>query len=551
LIQSIASLLDLEHRADPLQPPFPASLDPEAQIQYILNTTGESLRHRDLAFSAMDASDREFLARNLEAFVADLIASSSEKREISAPAENVYKGRSGGSEAPKMNRDLRMMQLAHDIDFQALLKSAALLAALGHPPFLSALEASLAGLPPRPDFRVKGIGGPVLYFEETPLGRIAIGGEGANYYSLDAAVIIDLGGDDVYADAGGAKGSAAPVTVVIDLGGDDQYAATAFVSQGSGFMGTAILIDKSGDDTYTGAPLSQGAGVMGVGILVDYDGDDRYFGQELAQGIGFWGFGLLLDTGGADRYHSHLFAQGVGGPKGVGLLVDIKGPDAYLATGKHRGTYGSKGIFSGFSQGFGFGFRGYTSGGIGVLIDAEGQDKFRAGNFSQGGGYFFGLGILKNAGREDDVYLGSRYGQGFSAHSAMGILIDDGGNDRYSGQVGALQGAAWDKGAAALIDKSGDDLYDTELQFFSQGAAAHNGFSLFLDQSGTDRYRFQDGDKIGGNHYHGGISLSFFIDSGGGEDQYNGSLGKNGATSLSGEYGIMADLDYDLGKTGR
>jgi len=531
LIQATALLLDEGVEASQIQTLYPGSRDTAAHFQFVKTTINSARHHRNLAFSKLTASERQFLTRHLEGFVAGLIASSV------GPEKD---------DEPEMQNNLRIMRLAHHVDYTELLKSAMLLGALGDKEWLSGFETSLADFHPEASIAVKGVQGEVLYFEDTPFGQMVVGGRGVNRYDLDAAVIIDLGGSDFYANAAAAGTPHSPVSLVIDFNGDDQYGATAPVSQGAGFLGTGILIDVRGDDIYAATALSQGAGLMGIGILADYGGNDQYFGQELTQGIGFWGLGLLLDVSGGDRYHSHLFAQGVGGPKGAGLLMDVKGGDAYNAFGKYQSTYGSRGIFSGFSQGFGFGFRGYTSGGIGALIDSSGQDRFQAGNFSQGGGYFFGLGILKNSDDDDDVYVGSRSGQGFSAHSALGILIDDGGNDHYSGQVGALQGAAWDKGAAALIDKSGDDLYRADLQFFSQAAAAHNGFAIFIDQSGTDEYFFQNENKIGGNHYHGGSSFSFFIDNGGEPDRYNGRLEKNNTATLSGEYGIMSDLDHDI-----
>ncbi len=531
LIREMAILLDEDNGVtrEPVQ--YPKSENPEIHFQFIKATVDSALVYRDLAFSALGEPEQLFLAAHIKDLVDGLIASSS--------------GDSKDDES-EMQTSFKMMQLAHDIDYTALLKSAEILAALTDRKWLAAFRTSLMGFHPEEPVLVKGVKGEVLYHDKCSAGQLVVGGHGVNWYDLDAAVIVDVGGNDFYANGAGAASRQCPISMVMDFNGDDQYGATAVISQGSGFLGVGILIDMQGDDIYTGTAFSQGTGLMGAGILVDEGGDDRYFSQELSQGLGFWGLGLLVDAGGRDRYQSHLLAQGVGGPKGVGVLLDVKGDDTYYATGKYQSSYGSNGVFSGLSQGFGFGLRGYTSGGIGALIDANGQDRFEAGNFSQGGGYFFGMGVLKNSGNGDDVYIGSRYGQGFSAHSALGILIDDGGDDWYSGQVGALQGAAWDKGAAALIDKKGDDLYDARMQFFSQAAAAHNGFSIFIDQSGTDQYFFQDENKIGGNHYHGGSSLSFFIDNGGDPDQYNGSLEKNNTITLSGEYGIMGDLDHDI-----
>ena len=148
------------------------------------------------------------------------------------------------------------------------------------------------------------------------------------------------------------------------------------------------------------------------------------------------------------------------------------------------------------------------------------------------------MGIIRNFGAGDDSYTASRYGQGASAHSAAGILIDDGGNDEYNGYHIALQGAAWDLGMAALVDKNGNDKYHG-ANGFSQAASSHNGMAFFIDDAGIDQY-FGDQAQAENNDYHGGSSLSFFIDGGGDHDIY--SSGLNNSVTTHGEYGIRSDL---------
>ena len=36
------------------------------------------------------------------------------------------------------------------------------------------------------------------------------------------------------------------------------------------------------------------------------------------------------------------------------------------------------------------------SGGVALLYDGGGKDRYEAGNFSQGGGYYFGIGMLSS-----------------------------------------------------------------------------------------------------------------------------------------------------------
>jgi len=94
-----------------------------------------------------------------------------------------------------------------------------------------------------------------------------------------------------------------------------------------------------------------------------------------------------------------------------------------------------------------------------VLYDGAGKDRYEAGNFSQGGGYYFGIGMLRDAGTENDVYIGSRYNQGFAAHEAIGFFEEMGGDDLYTTRQAVAQGVSWDETITAFIDHAGDDQF--------------------------------------------------------------------------------------------
>ncbi len=412
----------------------------------------------------------------------------------------------------------RLLALATKLDYASLIRAGQHLARLAHPDWLADFRRALAQLPDS-GLKLEKVRGELLLILDTPAGRLIVGGEGDNIYeNPEAALIFDLGGNDFYQGNAGGATPGRPLSLLVDFAGDDEYAATSDAAQGSGVFGVGLLLDLAGNDVYTGARFTQGSGLLGVGLLADLAGDDLYLAREYAQGAALWGLGLLLDESGDDQYRATLLAQGMGGPKGLGLLLDRAGEDRYHASGHHPGTYGSEGIFSGFAQGMGLGFRPYTAGGLGLLRDGAGRDHYRAGNFSQGGGYFFALGILHDAGGQADDYLASRYGQGFAAHSAAGLLLEDGGDDIYRGFVGALQSAAWDLSNTALVDAGGNDEYHG-ARFFSQAAAAHNGLALLWDRDGADRYHFPSPEKVTANHYHGGHSLSLWLDLGQGEDR--------------------------------
>src|SRR5438552_10922418 len=146
-------------------------------------------------------------------------------------------------------------------------------------------------------------------------------------------------------------------------------------------------------------------------------------GQEQCQGVAMAGAGVLVDGSGDDLYTGVRFCQGVGFAGGVGALIEKGGNDRYVCTGRYDSEYGEPGLFSGWGQGVGFGFRQIASGGIGILYDLAGDDVYEAGNFSQGGGYFYAWGILRDdAG--NDRYIGSRYAQGWAAHQAVGTFLE-------------------------------------------------------------------------------------------------------------------------------
>ena len=523
-----AGLLDITISPAPID----ANLSGQSQpyLDHILKIVNTALEFRQKAFEQLSEEE----VRYLEEQLIELFDRFSDSYYIERPGDL-------GDRA----HNQKIFELAQKIDFSSLFKSALTLAALTDPLLLSSLKDVLMAETRSPINLVEGVSGDVIYTLSSKAGPVIIGGPGRNIYKTSAAVIIDLGGDDLYTAEAGRVHGGQQISAIFDLSGNDEYLATEIFAQGAGILGVGLLYDLAGDDLYVGTGFSQGCAVFGIGMLGDLDGNDRYFGEEFNQGVAFWGAGILLDAKGNDYYQSSLFAQGVGGGKGFGALLDNAGDDFYFAGGRDKSSYGTSGIFKGSSQGLGIGFRGYVSGGIGLLLDGEGDDSFWAGNFSQGTGYYFGLGIIRNFGSGDDTYSASRYGQGASAHSAAGILIDDEGNDRYNGYHVALQGAAWDLGMAALVDKKGNDAYRGS-NGFSQGASSHNGMAFFIDEAGIDQY-FGDQAQADNNDYHGGSSLSFFIDAGGDHDIY--SSGFNNSITMNGEFGIRADLEDNMETT--
>ena len=59
------------------------------------------------------------------------------------------------------------------------------------------------------------------------------------------------------------------------------------------------------------------------------------------------------------------------------------------------------------------------AGGLGALLDVDGDDVYEAGNFSQGLGYWYGTGVLWDGGG-DDRFESVYFTQGSGAHFAIG-----------------------------------------------------------------------------------------------------------------------------------
>jgi len=356
----------------------------------------------------------------------------------------------------------------------------------------------------------------LLVARDTPAGRVEIWGRGATRHVDRCAFCFDFAGDDVWLDCAGRADLDHPVSIAVDWSGNDVYSGTSPFNEGAALGGIGVLIDRDGDDEYVARTWSQGCGVAGFGMLVDHAGRDLFHGQEECQGVGLAGAGVLVDEGGDDLYTGARFCQGVGFAGGVGALVDKGGDDRYVCTGRYDSEYGEPGVFSGWGQGVGFGFRDVASGGIGILHDLAGKDVYEAGNFSQGGGYFYAWGILRDdAG--DDRYVGSRYAQGFAAHQAVGTFLEGGGNDLYQSHSSVADGLSWDESSVLFHDLSGDDTYETSG--FSLASAAHNAMVLFLDDGGADKYADVPAHAAS-NDYHGGHSFALFVDRGGGDDRY-------------------------------
>jgi hypothetical protein len=402
--------------------------------------------------------------------------------------------------------------------------------------------AALAALAPKIGRAAADGRAGLLVARDTPAGRVEIWGAGDTRHTTRCAFRFDFAGDDDWLDCAGRADLAQPVSIAVDWGGDDAYGGTSDFDQGGALGGVGVLMDRDGDDQYVARTWSQGCGVAGFGLLVDHAGRDVYHGHDECQGVGLAGAGVVVDDAGDDLYTGARFCQAVGLAGGFGALVERSGDDRYVCTGRYDSEYGEPGLFSGWGQGVGFGFRHVASGGIGALHDLSGRDVYEAGNFSQGGGYFYAWGILRD-GAGDDRYVGSRYAQGFAAHQAVGTFLECGGADRYQSHSTVADGLAWDEASVVFHDMGGDDVY--QQSGFSLASAAHNAMVLLLEDGGADRYAGRPGHAAS-NEYHGGRSFALFVDRGGADVYVGEDAGEwNDRSAVRDDGAYFVDLPKD------
>lgn len=458
-----------------------------SHLEYITKVLRLTEQLNDRAFAKLSSSEKKFLENNIDEI-------SNRFMETIYVHEDTFVGRK--------NRFYDFSQIINKVSIQDLQRSLLFLTSHFNEAYFKRLAKDLSKnrLP---------------LVKKTSNGLIVIAGKENNdhtkYSRERVALLIDLGGDDIYRDNSG---------ILVDLNGNDRYEASLSWILGAARMQTSLFMDLEGDDTYECGVHCLGSSFLGAVFFADLKGNDTYSSQVYSQGTSFSGVSLFLDAQGNDKYRSFGFSQGVGIAGGYGFMLDKDGNDVYQSLGIRPSAYGDAGQFESWSQGVGLGLRFFISGGIGVLYDKRGNDIFEAGTFSQGGGYANGWGALINDGTENDIYKGMRYTQGFTAHSAIGTFIDVGGDDQYHSLSVVGEGMAWDLSATLFEDKSGKDRYQTGAHCL--GAASHSSYAFFFDHKGLDTYvgvELPAAQAIP-NDYHGGKSLGYFLDSGGEEDIY-------------------------------
>ena len=412
-------------------------------------------------------------------------------------------------------------------------------------------------------------------------GRICIGTPGDDIYQGDFAVLIEPGGDDHYVNCriGAAYGKSTPelgdgwLGFFVDLEGDDLYECSdVSISLGAAVMGIGAFYDLGGgDDRYFAGSCTLGAAMGGVATFYDDGGSDYYSGKVYTMGAAGFGIGLMVDDSVADApefdtaegndgaidnyetgesevnthglmdndyYTAWANSQAFARPRGIALCINKRGNETYHAGGVylHAPLFADR--YQSFSQGFAIGERGIDwAGGIAMLIDYDGNDRYLGDIYNQGVGYWYGAGLLWDGGG-NDTYEMTQYGQGSGIHLAIGGLVDVSGSDAYLMHSGLGQGSSHDLAASILHDRGGNDRYHGNTT--CNGGSLTGSVSMCIDRSGDDTYAGRPGNSI--NYADNRrINIGLLIDTGGGDDEYMGVMDDD-TVWRQGNIGLGADV---------
>jgi hypothetical protein len=381
--------------------------------------------------------------------------------------------------------------------------------------------------------------------KNTSLGYMVIGtmGEDIHEYGFDngqtVCFILDPAGNDTYG-INLCTGYRSPFYLLADLAGNDVYRNPKPAAMFCSAIGCGYSLDLGGDDLYQTGDFSF-ASFAGLNLHIDAAGEDIYRSGLFSQGASMFGVSLLLDGSGNDSYQATVSGQGFGSTHGAGALLDLGGADIYSLGGKYFHEPLMPLDYITLGQGMGLGLRPDIAGGLGLLYDKQGNDKYLGGVYAQGSGYWYATGALIDDGG-NDVYNTVYYPQGSGIHLACGFLLDGAGDDAYYSRHGPGQGAGHDWGLGMLIDEAGNDAYSIEG---GNGLGLTNSVGIFVDKSGDDRYERNNPQNYGNAtqaRSAGGIGL--FLDAGG-QDAYPDSLKANDSTWQNGTFGVGRDINLN------
>lgn len=343
---------------------------------------------------------------------------------------------------------------------------------------------------------------PVVWRTETTHGTVLVDttGNDNHHVVIHPLLLLDVGGNDRYELGGAAPAPMPGIRVLMDHGGDDHYRAMApGAGPSSAVMGYGLLWDTLGDDQYEAGWLAQGAAVLGLAWHMDDAGHNTYLATGMAQAFSVGGDALLIGSLGNDSYTSQTLSQGTAGPGGLSLLLDPGGNDHYQLRSDQlvlsSAQLPDRNASLGQGMGFGWSDSGEElsaipgwAGGVAALIDADGNDTYRADVFAQGAGLRHGVGLLLDLAGSNHFHA-AWYAMGSAAHQAVGVLWSAGGlADQYQVSHVTSMGAGHDASVGMLLDAGGRDHFS--LGDLGLGASHDGGHGVFIHFGAQACYRF-------------------------------------------------------------
>lgn len=287
--------------------------------------------------------------------------------------------------------------------------------------------------------------------------KIAIGGTGEDLHAeKDVHLCVDFGGSNRYTGRYGAGIGYAGV--LLDFGNGTR-AEAGDATLGAGILGVGIARFDGAQNVLRAGSVTFGCGLAGVGIL-KFERATSIEGRALTLGTGLAGIGLVAAGKESDRMRCAFRGLGVGLPQGIGWVVNLGGDDSYFGSSS-QSAKGSTSRVRSDAIGFSSGISNVGSpfaGGIGLVTDLSGDDKYEAGDRSVSFAEFGGATSIFDEGGDDNYQAGEN-SIATSKEEASAYLHDLGGSDLYLAPDGNSIVSAGESSNAILFDRAGNDRY--------------------------------------------------------------------------------------------
>ena len=233
-----------------------------------------------------------------------------------------------------------------------------------------------------------------------------------------------------------------------------------------------ILVGSPADDTYALEELNR------VSVLIDPGGNDTYLEGTVSPDRPVL---IVIDLTGNDHYRGTNPGIQGGAIGGISMLLDVGGDDKYEADDVAQASvlggvgilidYAGNDSYHGHRRVQGSAFCGFA-----ILIDRAGQDNYHAAMLAQGVGAPLGFGLLEDLAGDDHYYAGGLYLDGYD---------DTPGYEAWSQGVGAGPRGVANGGVGVMLDGAGDDEY--QYDYFSHGGGYWFAVGIARDFEGNDQ----------------------------------------------------------------